>query len=89
MALMTPPPHAQGAGPISGMEDAARLPDRRADNMWAGRSAGLPCAICGSVMSLDEMEYELEYARGGPDRGVDTFHVHIHCYTARIWKVKA
>jgi hypothetical protein len=86
-ALMNPPPHDQGAGPIREVDPAAKLPDCRPDSMWAGRSTGVPCAICGAVIGLDEMEYELEYARraGG---GVDTYHVHIPCFTARIWRVK-
>jgi hypothetical protein len=34
------------------------------------------------------MEYELEYIRNGPDPGMDTYHVHIRCFTVRIWKVQ-
>ena len=93
MALMNPPPNDQGAGlnqgagPIREADQAAKLPDCRPDTMWAGRSTGLPCAICGSSIGLDDMEYELEYARS-PDGGVDTYHVHIPCFTARIWRVR-
>jgi hypothetical protein len=88
MALMNSPPHDQGASPIREVSQPAKLPDRRPDNMWAGRSAGLPCAICGAAVSLDEMEYELEYARNRPESGMDTYHVHVPCFTAHIWEVK-
>ena len=62
---------------------AGKLPNRRPDNMWAGRSDGDDCAICGAPVGREEMEYELEYIRNGPDPGVDTHHVHIRCFNAR------
>jgi hypothetical protein len=91
---MSSTPLDKRTGPVPGeganrdVAEAGTLPDRRPDNMWAGRSAGTECAICGAAVSRDEMEYELEYARNGPDWGVDTYHVHIPCFTARISKVR-
>ena len=83
MALMNPPPHEQGGSPIPTVANAGKLPNRRPDAMWAGRSAGAECAICGAPVEHDEPEYELEYIRNDPDPGVDTHHVHIRCLTAR------
>jgi hypothetical protein len=88
MPLMNPPLGGPEAGPARPGAPAAGLPDRRPDNMWAGRSAGDPCALCGAQVNLDEMEYELEYGRSEPGSSVVTYHVHISCFTARIWKVR-
>ena len=94
MAQTNPPLPNKGAGPIpdgSSLDETVRggkLPDRRPDNMWAGRSDGGDCAICGAALERDEMEYELEYIRNDPGPGVDRHRVHIRCFTARIWKVK-
>jgi len=93
MALTNPPLQDKGAGPIHAGSalpetvEAGKVPDRRPDNTWAGRSGGGDCAICGSPVEREEMEYELEYVRNGPDRGVDTYRVHIRCFSARISKV--
>ena len=94
MALTNPPLSKKGAGPIpdaSALQETiqgAKLPSRRPDNMWAGRSNGGDCAICGTALERGEMEYELEYFRNDTDPGVDAHRVHIRCFTARIWKVQ-
>lgn len=88
MSLMSPPPQDNGGGPIPGAANAGRLPNRRPDAMWAGRSAGALCAICGVLVENDEPEYELEYIRNAPDPGVDRHHVHIRCLMSFIWKAK-
>ena len=94
MALTNPPLPKKGAGPLpdaSTLQETVqggKLPNRRPDNMWAGRSEGGDCAICGAGLEREEMEYELEYIRDGADPGVDTHRVHIRCFTARIWKVQ-
>ena len=89
MALMNPPPQDEGGGPIpKAAASAGKLPNRRPDALWAGRSPGAECAICGAPVENDEPEYELEYIRNGPDPGVDRHHVHIRCFTACIWKAK-
>jgi hypothetical protein len=91
MALTNPPLPDKGAGSIqdgSALREtvqAGKLPNGPPDKMWAGRSDGGPCAICGVPVELEEMEYELEYIRNDPDPGVDTHHVHIRCFTARTW----
>jgi hypothetical protein len=88
MALMNTPPQDRGGSPVPTPSDAGKLPNRRPDALWAGRSAGCECAICGTPLEPDELEYELEYGRRGADPGVDTHHVHIRCFTAFIWKDK-
>jgi len=90
MALTNPPLRDKGTGlvPDGTALRAGKLPNHRPDNMWAGPSGGGDCAICEAPLEREEMEYELEYIRNGPDPGVDTHRVHIRCFTARIWKVQ-
>ena len=90
MALMSPVPAGPGKGApdkSSQPMEAGRLPRRRPDRMWAGLSAGAQCAICGTVLKQDEMEYELEFARQDHDSGVDRHRVHIQCFSAFISSV--
>lgn len=94
MALTNPPLADKGAGPIhdgSALREtvhAGRLPSGPPNSVWAGRSDGADCAICGVPVEREEMEYELEYIRNDPDPGVDTHHVHIRCFSARTWNVQ-
>jgi hypothetical protein len=62
--------------------DAANLPSRHPDRMWAGRGAGKRCAVCGVPVTGDEVEYELEYARDGDDPAPDMYHIHVRCLPA-------
>lgn len=97
MALMNPVMAGSGKGPVPSEPgapaksrepiEAGRLPRRRPDRMWAGLSAGGHCAICGTTVKLDEMEYELEFARKDHDSGVDRHRVHIQCFSAFISSV--
>lgn len=82
--LSTSPLRRQAAAGDKAPEAAAaagRLPHRRPDRMWAGRSTGTECAACGAVLERDDIEYELEFALDGE---LDRYHVHMRCYTAFI-----
>ena len=60
---------------------SAALPERHPDGIWGGPGAGACCTICGAGVARDEMELEIEFARGdGP--GVDRYHVHVSCFAA-------
>ena len=61
---------------------AGKLPNRRPDRSWGGRGAGADCAICGTPVTNDELEFEFEFARSGDDPGRDTYHVHVRCFWA-------
>ena len=61
-----------------------KLPTRRPDRMWGGPGGGANCAICRGPVKREEVEFELEFARNGDDPGLDTFHVHVRCFT--IWE---
>jgi hypothetical protein len=60
---------------------AGKLPNRRPIRSWGGPGAGAPCTICGALVTLDELELEIEFARDG-DAGRDEHHVHVPCFTA-------
>jgi hypothetical protein len=87
MTLTNPPPLDHATSPLPEMAHAGKLPNRRPDSLWAGRSGGDACALCERPLKLEELEYELEYARSGPEFGVDSYHVHIRCFGVFIWKV--
>jgi hypothetical protein len=61
---------------------AGELPRQRPDNTWAGPGVGADCTICRAPVTPTEMEYELEFVRGGDEPGRDRYHVHIHCFLA-------
>jgi hypothetical protein len=63
-----------------------KLPNRPPDRMWGGPGAGADCAICSAPVTRAELEFEIEFARAGDDPGVDTYHVHIHCFAP--WQVE-
>jgi hypothetical protein len=60
---------------------AGKLPNRRPIRSWGGPGAGARCTICGALVTLDELELEIEFARDG-DAGRDEHHVHVPCFTA-------
>jgi hypothetical protein len=61
---------------------AGKLPNRRPDRTWGGPGVGADCAICRAPVTRDEFEFEIEFARGGLDSGLDKYHVHIRCFGA-------
>jgi hypothetical protein len=61
---------------------AGTLPNRRPDGMWGGSGVGARCAICLAPVTQDEVEYEIEFARGGDDTGRDSYHIHVPCLAA-------
>jgi hypothetical protein len=61
--------------------EGGRLPERRPDSIWGGPGAGACCTICNAHLSSDEMELEIEFARGN-GFGADRYHVHVGCFAA-------
>ena len=59
-----------------------KLPARRPDRTWGGPGVGAPCSVCGVAVTKDEVEFEIQFARGLDDPGLDKFHVHIKCFAA-------
>ena len=61
---------------------AGKLPSRRPDRIWGGPGMGARCEVCGQVITKDQMEFEIEFARDGADPGLDKFSVHVRCHAA-------
>jgi hypothetical protein len=61
---------------------AGKLPSRRPDRMWGGPGVGERCAICCELITRDQLELEIPFARDGAASDHDTFHVHVRCFAA-------
>lgn len=59
-----------------------KLPRRSPDRTWGGPGVDAECAVCGKRVGRDEMEFEIEFAHGGANPGLDKYHVHIRCFAA-------
>jgi hypothetical protein len=66
--------------------DGGRLPRRRPDRMYGGPGSGVACAVCGVIITRDDMGLEIEFDRHGTPPGVDCYHVHPRCLAA--WEVE-
>jgi hypothetical protein len=56
-----------------------RLPCSKHLRTWGGRGSNQPCALCGELITPDEVEYEIESL--GPD-SVRVFRFHFPCHDA-------
>jgi hypothetical protein len=59
-----------------------KLPNRAPDRTWGGPGVGAPCTVCELPVTKGEMEFEIQFARGSENPGLDKFHVHIRCFAA-------
>lgn len=59
-----------------------RLPARPADRTSGGPGVGALCSVCNLTVRNSVMEMQIEFAREGEPGGVDTYHVHVRCFTA-------
>jgi hypothetical protein len=63
-----------------------RLPQRPPDRIYGGPGSGVACAICGVVITRDDMGLEIEFDRPETPSGVDCYHLHPRCLGA--WEVE-
>ena len=63
----------------------ARLPRGDPDRTWSGNGVGMPCAVCGEVITGDQVEYEVQFRHGAAPR-MDRFHLHLRCFAA--WEME-
>ena len=63
-----------------------RLPNRRPDRLWGGPGVGAPCVVCDIPVEKREIEFEMEFARGGGTPYFDVYHVHTLCFAA--WELE-
>jgi len=61
------------------------LPADAETRVWAGPGLGLPCAVCEQPIGGDELEYELQFARG-PLQPPERYRVHGRCHAA--WQLE-
>jgi len=54
--------------------------------MWGGQGLGDRCVICGELVTRDQLELEIQFARDGVWSDVDGFHVHVQCFAA--WELE-
>jgi hypothetical protein len=47
------------------------LPSRRPDRTWGGPGIGAPCTVCGEPIRVDQLEFEIEFARDSDYPGLD------------------
>lgn len=64
---------------------AGKLPERRPDRTWGGPGVGAHCQICNIPVARDEVELEIEFARG-ESPVLEKYHVHVRCF--RAWEVE-
>jgi hypothetical protein len=62
------------------------LPRSLPERTWGGRGTGACCTICGEPVQRDEVEFELEFARGNGNGGRDNVRVHLRCFAA--WEIE-
>ena len=63
--------------------DRHELPDEEPAQIWGGRGAGHPCALCRSPIGPTECEYELEQRLDG---ALQVFHFHVECES--VWQLE-
>ena len=63
-----------------------RLPTRKPDRTLGGLGSGSTCAVCGGLLTLTQMELEIEFNRHGSP-GLDTYHLHPRCFAA--WELES
>lgn len=58
----------------------AALPRVRAAMVWTGPGMGFSCAACGTTISANQLEFELEFEELGVAK---TYRFHRHCHD--VW----
>ena len=62
--------------------DSGKLPARKPDRVLGGLGTGKVCAVCGAMLTLTQMEIEVEFDRGATSPGRDRYWTHPRCYAA-------
>ena len=62
--------------------DSGKLPARKPDRVLGGLGTGKLCAVCGAMLTLTQMEIEVEFDRGVTSPGPDRYWTHPRCYAA-------
>jgi hypothetical protein len=62
--------------------ESGRMPNRSPDRLWGGKGTGAECVICGEPVVADQVEFEVEFDRIGPDSAADKYRAHLACLSA-------
>jgi hypothetical protein len=65
---------------------AGKLPRRDPNRTWGGNGVNAPCTICGTPVTPDQVEYEVQFAHDGATPGLDKYSLHIRCFAA--WEME-
>ena len=60
----------------------ARLPARKPDRKLGGLGTGSICTVCGEFVTLTQMEFEVEFKRGGSTAHLERYRLHRRCFAA-------
>ena len=66
--------------------DSGKLPARKPDRVLGGLGTGKLCAVCGAMLTLTQMEIEVEFDRGATSPGPDRYWTHPRCFAA--WELE-
>jgi hypothetical protein len=65
---------------------SGRLPSRTPARTYGGPGNGMACAVCGAIITRDDLGLEIEFDRGGTPPALDCYHVHPRCLAA--WEIE-
>ena len=60
----------------------ARLPVRKPDRKLGGLGTGSICTVCGELVTLTQIEFEIEFNRGGSMPHLERHRLHPRCFAA-------
>ena len=61
---------------------SGKLPTRAPNRTFGGIGTGKTCAVCGEVLTAQQMEFEIEFNRLGDGSGTDHYFLHPRCFAA-------
>jgi hypothetical protein len=61
---------------------SGKLPSRRPDRTYGGPGSRKLCSLCGDLVTLEQVEMEIEFNRHGEQPGLDRYNLHVGCLAA-------
>jgi hypothetical protein len=84
MDNLVSPPNDEGTLRAKAREalQSGKVPLRKPDRALGGLGTGKNCVVCDELITLTQMEIELEFKRESPAPGLDTYLAHPRCFSA-------
>jgi hypothetical protein len=78
------PPKSEGPLRANAREalQSGKVPPRKPDRTLRGLGTGKNCVVCGELITLTQMEIELEFKRQSPVPAVERYLAHPRCFSA-------